>query len=145
MDLTTRASLRCARSIASCAEAWDGARGLAHVIAYADPNAGKRFVAGMLDDYAYTVLACLDAYEVTGDFSYFRFAREIADEMIARFADAKSGGFFDTEASAGRKVEAGRPLSAAQAVSGCAHTSRQSLCRHRALTSARLHQRGCVP
>jgi hypothetical protein len=88
-------------------EAWDGARGLAHVIAYADPNAGKRFVAGMLDDYAFTVLACLDAYEVTGDISYFNFARRIADAMITRFADAKSGGFFDTESSLEEKLQLG--------------------------------------
>jgi uncharacterized protein len=51
------------------------------------PNAGKRFIRGMLDDYAFTVLACLDAYEVTGAISYFNFAQRIADEMIARFAD----------------------------------------------------------
>jgi uncharacterized protein YyaL (SSP411 family) len=79
------------------AEAWDKERGLSHVIAYSDPNAGKRFVRGLLDDYAYTAIACLDAYEITGDFSYFRFAQQIAEQMITRFADPTSGGFFDTE------------------------------------------------
>ena len=79
------------------AEAWDGERGLSHVIAYSDSNAGKRFLRGLLDDYAYTAIACLDAYEITGDLSYFRFAQQIADEMISRFADPTSGGFFDTE------------------------------------------------
>jgi uncharacterized protein YyaL (SSP411 family) len=79
------------------AEAWDKERGLSHVIAYSDPNAGKRFVRGLLDDYAYTAIACLDAYEITGDFSYFRFAQQIAEQMITRFADPPSGGFFDTE------------------------------------------------
>ncbi len=81
------------------AEAWDAERGLSHVIAYSDPSAEKRFIPGLLDDYAYTVIACLDAYEITGAFSYFRFARDIADEMIRRFADPTAGGFFDTEGS----------------------------------------------
>jgi uncharacterized protein YyaL (SSP411 family) len=81
------------------AEAWEARRGLSHVIAYSDPAAEKRFIAGLLDDYAYTAIACLDAYEISGDFSYFRFARQIADEMIRRFADPTSGGFFDTEGS----------------------------------------------
>ena len=79
------------------AEAWDADRGLSHVIAYSDPLTEKRFISGLLDDYAYTAIACLDGYEISGDFSYFRFAREIAEEMIRRFADATSGGFFDTE------------------------------------------------
>ncbi len=79
------------------AEAWDDDRGLSHVIAYSDPSAEKRFISGLLDDYAYTAIACLDAYEISGDFSYFRFAQQIADEMIRRFADPTSGGFFDTE------------------------------------------------
>ena len=81
------------------AEAWNAERGLSHVIAYSDPAAGKRFIPGLLDDYAYTVIACLDAYEISGDFSYFRFARQIGDEMIRRFGDPTSGGFFDTEGS----------------------------------------------
>jgi uncharacterized protein YyaL (SSP411 family) len=68
-----------------------------HVIAYSDPNAPHRKVAGLLEDYAATTLACLDAYEATADLSYFKFAHAIADAMIARFFDAVSGGFFDAE------------------------------------------------
>jgi uncharacterized protein len=89
------------------AEAWSPELGLSHVIAYSDPAAQKRFVRGLLDDYACTTLACLDAYEISGDFSYFRFARKIADEMIHRFGDPTSGGFFDTEASLEEKVQLG--------------------------------------
>ena len=69
---------------------------LKHVIAYSDPNAEHRDTAGVLDDYAFTVIACLDAYEATADMSYFRFARAIANTMLASFVDAASGGFFDT-------------------------------------------------
>jgi uncharacterized protein YyaL (SSP411 family) len=59
-----------------------------------------------LDDYAFTVIACLDAYEATADLSYFKFARAIADAMIPQFFDPVSGGFFDVAgASAGTSME----------------------------------------
>jgi len=76
---------------------------LLHVVSYSDPKAQHREVPGLLDDYAFTALACLDAYEATSDLSYFKFARSIADAMIARFFDATSGGFFDSQPPAGRK------------------------------------------
>jgi uncharacterized protein YyaL (SSP411 family) len=84
------------------AEAWKGHAGegtrdtrLLHVVAYSDPQAEHREVAGLLEDYAATILACLDAYEATADLSYFKFARAICDAMITIFFDATSGGFFD--------------------------------------------------
>jgi uncharacterized protein YyaL (SSP411 family) len=73
---------------------------LLHVVAYSDPAASHREVSGLLDDYAATAIACLDAYEATSDLSYFKFARAIADAMIARFYDSTSGGFFDAEPAA---------------------------------------------
>jgi uncharacterized protein len=76
---------------------------LLHVVSYSDPKAEHREVAGLLDDYAFTALACLDAYEATADLSYFKFARAISDAMIARFYDATSGGFFDSEPAADGK------------------------------------------
>ena len=82
------------------AEAWKSQTGaLLHVVAYSDPKAGHREIPGMLDDYAATAIACLDAYEATASFSYFKFARAISDSMIARFFDDASGGFFDVEPS----------------------------------------------
>ena len=83
------------------AEGWDTTRGLKHVIAYSDPKAELRETAGVLDDYAFTVIACLDAYEATADLSYFRFARTIADAMVAGFFDQEASGFFDTETRGG--------------------------------------------
>jgi uncharacterized protein YyaL (SSP411 family) len=73
---------------------------LLHVVGYSDPAAPLREVPGLLEDYAFTALACLDAYEATAELRYFKFAREIADAMIARFYDATSGGFFDSEPAA---------------------------------------------
>jgi hypothetical protein len=79
--------------------------GLKHVVAYAEhgpeTHATQTPIPGMLDDYAFTVLACLDAYEATADLSYFRFAQRIADKMIERFYDQAAGGFFDTETGEG--------------------------------------------
>jgi uncharacterized protein YyaL (SSP411 family) len=87
------------------ADAGEGARStqagrLLHVVAYSDPKAQHREVSGLLDDYAATTLACLDAYEATADFSYFKFAQAIGEAMIARFFDATGGGFFDAEPAA---------------------------------------------
>jgi uncharacterized protein len=73
---------------------------LMHVVAYSDPKAEHREIPAGLDDYAFTAIACLDAYEATADLSYFKFARQISDAMIARFYDATSGGFFDSEPAA---------------------------------------------
>ena len=75
---------------------------LLHVVSYSDPAASHRVVEGLLDDYAFTALACLDAYEATADLSYFKFGQAITDAMIARFYDATSGGFFDSEPAADR-------------------------------------------
>jgi uncharacterized protein len=80
------------------AQGWSQQSGLQHVIAYSDPQAGKRHVPGVLDDYAFTAIACLDAYEATTDLSYFHFAEKIAGAMLARFHDAQEGGFFDMAA-----------------------------------------------
>ncbi len=93
---------------------------LRHVIAYSDPKAERRETAGVLDDYAFTVIACLDAYEATADMSYFRFARAIADAMIAGFYDANEGGFFDTHAA---RVETG--LTSSPAAIGILGTPRK--------------------
>jgi uncharacterized protein YyaL (SSP411 family) len=76
---------------------------LLHVVAYSDPQAAHREVRGLLDDYAATAIACLDAYEATADLSYFKFAQAITDAMIAKFFDATSGGFFDSEPPADGK------------------------------------------
>jgi uncharacterized protein YyaL (SSP411 family) len=77
-------------------EAWRPDEGLRHVLAYSDPEAEHRDVPGLLDDFAFTATACLDAYESTADLSYFNFALGITDVMIDRFFDPVSGGFFDT-------------------------------------------------
>jgi len=78
------------------AEGWRAEKRLLHVLAYSDAKAERRQIPGVLDDYAFTAVACLDAYETTTDLSYFNFARRIADAMVEQFFDPVSGGFFDT-------------------------------------------------
>jgi len=77
------------------AEAWQPEQGLQHVVAYSDPAVERRAVPGLLDDYAFTAVACLDAYEATADLSYFKFAQRVTDKMLDRMFDPVSGGFFD--------------------------------------------------
>ena len=81
-------------------EAWDAEQGLAHVVAYPEGVEGRR-VAGVLDDYAFLVLAALDGWEATGARRYYDAAVEIAEAMVARFHDKTGGGFFDTEQTEG--------------------------------------------
>ncbi len=78
------------------AEGWSNENQLAHVIAYSEPRAARERIPAGLDDYAFTTVACLDAYESTSDISYFNFARKLCDAMIDGFFDDASGGFFDT-------------------------------------------------
>jgi uncharacterized protein YyaL (SSP411 family) len=83
-------------------EAWDGELKLSHVIAYgseADERTPPEIVRGTLDDYAFTVHACIDAWLASGKMSYYHTALKLADAMIARFNDRSAGGFFDTAAT----------------------------------------------
>src|SRR5258708_15083704 len=91
------------------AEGWNAERGMKHVIAYSDPKVKERErpISGVLDDYAFAVIACLDAYEATAVLSYFRFARSIGDAMVAKFFDAVDGGFFDTRSGASGRAADG--------------------------------------
>jgi uncharacterized protein YyaL (SSP411 family) len=79
-------------------EAWNGDQLLSHVIAYGDGPAGAAIPErppGTLDDYAFTIHACLDAWLVTGKMSFYRVAIRLADAMIVRFYDQTAGAFDD--------------------------------------------------
>jgi hypothetical protein len=91
-------------------EAWSEASGLAHVVAYADAEIHGPRVPGMLDDYAFLGHACLDAWERTGKLRYFTAASEITRQMVKRFYDRTSLGFFDAE-----QTDAASTLGALQA------------------------------
>jgi uncharacterized protein YyaL (SSP411 family) len=82
-------------------EAWDGAETLQHVIAYPDGVATAEKAPGTLDDYAFTVHACIDAWFASGEMNFYRVAVQLADAMIARFYDRTAGAFYDAAAPEG--------------------------------------------
>ena len=51
-----------------------------------------------LDDYAFTIHACIDAWLVSGEMSYYHAAVKLADSLIALFHDPVGGAFYDTAA-----------------------------------------------
>lgn len=89
------------------AEAWDGEGKLFHVIAYPDGSTGSPPVMGTLDDYAFTVHACLDAWVASGDMSFYRAAVKLGNAMVARFQDEPGGAFYDSAAPEGAAVPLG--------------------------------------
>jgi uncharacterized protein len=70
-------------------------RGLAHVISYTGASTGTKWVAGMLEDYAFLGHACLDGWLATGSAKYYDAALDLAEHMVAKFYDTAGGGFFD--------------------------------------------------
>jgi uncharacterized protein YyaL (SSP411 family) len=79
-------------------EAWAGSSALRHVIAYPDGLRPRESVPGTLEDYAFTVNACIDGWLASGEMKFYRAAIKLADAMIEQFHDASAGGFFDTSA-----------------------------------------------
>ncbi|MGA2571804.1 MAG: thioredoxin domain-containing protein [Terracidiphilus sp.] len=92
-------------------EAWDGEATLRHVIAYPDESAPAESAPGTLDDYAFAVNACIDAWIASSGMKYYSAAVKLADAIIELFHDASAGGFFDTSASI-NAVPAKLPLGA---------------------------------
>ncbi len=53
-------------------------------------------VDGMLDDYAYLLVALLELHEATGETKWLQRAKELADVMVRLFWDEEGGGFWFT-------------------------------------------------
>jgi hypothetical protein len=78
------------------AEAWNGGELLHHVIAYPEGVASAERVPGTLDDYAFTVHACIEAWLAGGEMSFYEAAVKLGDALIARFYDRTAGAFYDS-------------------------------------------------
>jgi uncharacterized protein YyaL (SSP411 family) len=94
------------------AEAWSGEDYLGHVIAYPPRNDGETSasterVPGTLDDYAFTVHACIDGWLASGRMQFCHAAIKLADAMIANFYDKTASAFYDTAAPSGGTVPLG--------------------------------------
>jgi uncharacterized protein len=59
-------------------------------------NAGVARLAAYLEDHAFLLEALLVLYEATFEERWFSAARDLADTIVARFADTDRGGFFST-------------------------------------------------
>jgi uncharacterized protein YyaL (SSP411 family) len=84
-------------------EAWGGADHLYHVIAYPQKagGGGQERVPGTLDDYAFTVHACIDGWFASGRMEFYHAAITLADAMIDRFYDREAGAFYDAAVDKG--------------------------------------------
>ena len=114
-------------------EAWGGKTTLRHVIAYPDGLSPRESAPGTLDDYAFTVNACIDGWLASGEMKFYRAAEKLADAMIEQFHDASAGGFFDTSAPLNdepAEIPLGALTARRKPLAGCAHACRQSDCRH---------------
>jgi len=63
-------------------------------------NHGHAKIDAYLEDYAFLLEALIALFEATCEEHWFRQAVALADEIIARFADPKKGGFFSTASDA---------------------------------------------
>jgi uncharacterized protein YyaL (SSP411 family) len=57
---------------------------------------GRAHLNAYLEDYAFLLEALLTLYEASFETVWFERARELADTLLARFADDERGGFFST-------------------------------------------------
>jgi uncharacterized protein len=89
------------------AEAWDGAENLYHVIDYHGASLSTERIPGTLDDYAFTVHACVDAWLASDNLRFYSAAVTLADAMIARFYDRTAGAFYDTSATSDGSIPLG--------------------------------------
>jgi uncharacterized protein YyaL (SSP411 family) len=84
----TRAAVECAEFV------WDRMRERGRLLR--TYNRGRARLGAYLEDHAFLLEALLTLYETTFDPRWFAAARELADTILARFADAEHGGFFAT-------------------------------------------------
>ena len=87
--------------------AWDGGAELSHVMAYADGEGAETRVPGTLDDYAFTVHACLEAWGSSGSIEYYQAAMKLAVVMVERFYERSSGAFVDMAEDRDREHQLG--------------------------------------
>ena len=80
---------------------------LGHVVAYGEGVEGGERVPGTLEDYVFSGVAALDAWEATGKYGWFEAGLRLGDEAVVRFYDEERGGFFDTERMAAGEVRLG--------------------------------------
>jgi uncharacterized protein YyaL (SSP411 family) len=81
-------------------------------------NRGRAKLGAYLEDHAFLLEALLTLYETTFDARWFVAARELAEQILARFADPEHGGFFATAADHEQLVARRKELEDAPIPSG---------------------------
>jgi uncharacterized protein YyaL (SSP411 family) len=104
---------------------------------------GEGRLNAYLEDHAFLVEALLTLYEASFEPRWFAAARELADAMIARFADEVRGGFFETSDDHERLVARRKDLEDHPIPSGNASAA-YGLLRLAALTGAHEYERRAV-
>ncbi len=118
-------------------EAFDESSGVRHVVGRATD------APETLDDQVQIGLACVAAYQATGDTSCLDAATCIADILINRFLDSKARGFLDTPPGGGDVELLNTPMKPVQdsptaSANGCAIQFMEML--HRATGGERYHR-----
>jgi len=114
-------------------------------------NDGRAKIDAFLEDHAFLLEAMLVLFETTCEERWFDHATTLADELIARFADAERGGFFSTatdhEALIARRKDledSPIPAGASSAANGLLRlaqlTGREDYERHAVSVLALLHE-----
>jgi hypothetical protein len=75
-------------------------------------------VDGLLEDYAYYALGLIELYAATGELAHLEWARELFEQILARFADPDGPLFFETPEDGEQLILRQRPLFDAPTPSG---------------------------
>ena len=87
-------------------------------------RAGESSGTGYLDDYAFTLEACLSLFEASGDLVWIHRADQIAQIMLSHFKDDARGGFFYTADDAEQLITRTKDWHDGSLVSGNASAAR---------------------
>jgi len=103
-------------------------------------SGGEAKIAAYLEDHAFLLEALISLFEATCDERWLAQATSLADELIERFSDAESGGFFSTAADGERLIVRRKELEDAPIPSGQSSAA-MGLLRLSQLTGDREYQR----
>ncbi len=126
------------------AEAWSEERGMSHVIAYADPKANKRFVAGLLDDYAFTATGVSGCLRSHGRDELLHLCAPYCRQDESPLRRCGGRRLLRHGSVARREAATRRAVGPAEAVPGCADTRGKSRRSDRTFAPACLHERSKI-
>jgi uncharacterized protein YyaL (SSP411 family) len=103
-------------------------------------NPGQAKIDAYLEDHAFLLEALITLFEARCEERWLQRATELADEMIARFADPERGGFFSTAADGEALIARRKDLEDSPIPSGAASAA-MGLARLSQLTGQSAYER----